>query len=97
MVSITKGYVDLQKSAAKNYFDAVMLFQDFADNRSRYWIDQMKLDENMKAVVNEWRLVCKKGCEDSIKMIDDGFEIMETYLDGLSHQEKEAALEKSAE
>jgi hypothetical protein len=90
MVSIAKGYVDLQRRAANNFLDAVTLFQDFADNRSQYWIDQMNVNEQMKAVVAEWQANFKKGREDSKKMVNDGFNNMETYLEELSHQRKES-------
>ena len=53
MASIAKGVVDLQKRAANSLFDAVTLFQDFADNRSQYWADQMGFDGKMKTVVDE--------------------------------------------
>lgn len=84
MVSITKGCVDLQRRAANNLFDAVTLFQDFADNRSQYWVDQMNVNDKMKAVVDGWRVIFKKGRDDSVKMVNDGFKYMETYLDELS-------------
>jgi hypothetical protein len=73
MAAIAKGYVDLQKRSANNLFDAVALFQDFADNRSQYWADQMGFDGKMKTVVDEWRVVFKKGCEDSLNLVNDGF------------------------
>jgi hypothetical protein len=97
MVSIAKEYVDLQKRAANNLFDAVTLFQDFADNRSQYWADQMSVNGKMKTVVNEWWVVLKKGGEDSIKMVNDGFKNMETFLDELSHQRKESQPTNSPE
>jgi hypothetical protein len=90
MVSIAKEYVDLQKRAANNLFDAVTLFQDFADNRSRYWADQMGVNGKMKTVADEWRVVFRKGREDSIRIVNDGFRSMETYLDDLSHTKKES-------
>jgi hypothetical protein len=90
MVSVAKDYVNLQKRATNNFFDAVKLFQNFADNRSQYWIDQMNLNQQMKNVVAEWRANLKKGREDSIKMVNDGYHNMETYLDELSHQKKES-------
>jgi len=90
MVSITKEYVGLQKRAANNFFEAMTLFQDFADNRTRYWADQMGGNGKMKTVVDEWRIVFKKGREDSIRMVNDGFRNMETYLDELSHPKKGA-------
>jgi hypothetical protein len=83
IVSIVKKSVDLQKRATNNLFDTVTLFQDFADERCKYWVDQMSVDEKMKDVVNEWRMVFKKGREESIKMVNDGFKNMETYLDDL--------------
>jgi hypothetical protein len=92
MVSIAKKYVDLQKLAANNLFDAVTLFQDFAYNQIQYWADQTSVNGKIKTVVNEWRVVFKKGGEDSIKMVNNGFENMETYLDELSHQKKESQL-----
>jgi hypothetical protein len=94
MVSIAKGYVDLQKRATKNYFDAVTLFQDFADNQSRYWIYQINVNEQIKNVVAEWRTNFKKGREDSIKMVNDGFKNIESYLDEFSHQKKESSSQK---
>ena len=97
MVSIAKEYVDLQKRAANNLFDAVTLAQDFADNRSQYWVDQIGVNGKMKTVVDEWRVVFKKGREDSIKMVNDGFKSMETYLDELNHQNKESQPKNSAE
>jgi hypothetical protein len=57
----------------------------------------MNVDEKVKAVMNEWRVVLKKGREDSIRMLNDGYEYMEAYLEGLSLQKKEAASEKEAE
>jgi predicted transcriptional regulator len=97
MIAIVKEYVDLQKRSANNLFDAVRLFQDFADNRNQYWVDQMSVDGKIKTVVDEWRVVFKKGCEDSIKLVNVGFKSMETYLDELSHQEKESQPTNSAE
>ena len=97
MVAIAREYVDLHKRAANNLFDAVTLFQDFADSRSQYWVDQMKIDEKTKAVADEWRLVFRKGREDSIKMVNDGFKCMETYLNGLSRSKKPSQPKKSAE
>ena len=61
MVSIAKEYVDLQKRAANNLFNAVTLFQDFADKRSQYWADQLSVNEKMKRVADQWRMVLKKG------------------------------------
>ena len=84
MVSIAKEYVGLQRRAANNLFDAVTLFQDFADNRSQYWINRMNVNDKMKTVVDEWRVIFKNGRENSIKMVNDGFKYMETYLDELS-------------
>ena len=97
MVAIAKVYVDLQKRATKNLIDAVSLYQDFADNRSKYWIDQMNVDEKMKAVINEWRVVFKKGRENSIKTVNDGFKHWETYLDKLSYPKKEFKSKNKAE
>ena len=88
MVSIAKEYVDLHKRAANNLFDAVTLFQDFADYRSQYWAHQMNVNENMKTVVDEWRVAFKKGREDSIKMVNEGFKYMEAYLDELGHEKE---------
>ncbi|MDJ0810459.1 MAG: hypothetical protein QNJ01_10175 [Desulfobacterales bacterium] len=90
MVSIAKESVDLQKRATSNFFFAVTLVQDFAEKGSQYWIDQMNIDAQMKNVVDEWRANYKKGREDSINMINDGFNYMQTYLDELSHQSKES-------
>jgi hypothetical protein len=97
MVAIVKEYVDLQKRATKNLIDAVSLYQDFADNRSKYWIDQMNINEKMKAVIDQWRIVFKKGREDSIKTVNDGFKHMETYLDELSYPKKESKPKNKAE
>jgi hypothetical protein len=97
MVSIAKEYVDLQKRAANNLFDAVTLFQDFADNRSRYWADQMGVNGKMKTVADEWRVVFRKGREDSIRIVNDGFRSMETYLDDLSHTKKESQPKNTSE
>ena len=90
MVSIVKENVDLQKRATSNFFLAVTLVQDFAEKGSQYWIDQININEQMKNVVDEWRANYKKGREDSINMVNDGFNYMETFLDGLSHQRKES-------
>ena len=97
MASIAKEYVDLQKRAANNIFDAMKLFQDFADHRSRYWASQMGVNGKMKTVVDEWRVIFEKGREDSVKMVNDGFKYMQTYLEGLSHQHMESQPKDSAE
>ncbi len=89
MVSIAKENVDLQKRATSNFFLAVALVQDFAEKGSQYWIDQMNIDEQMKNVIDEWRMNFKKEREDSINMVNDGFHYMETYIDALSRQRKE--------
>jgi hypothetical protein len=52
----------------------VTLFQDFADNRSQYWADQMGFDGKIKTVVDEWRVVFKKGRQDSLNLVNDGFQ-----------------------
>jgi hypothetical protein len=90
MVAIVKEYVDLQKRSANNLFDAVTLFQDFADNRSQYWADQMGFDGQMKTVVDEWRVIFKKGRQDSLNLVNDGFNGVETYLDEWSRQKKDS-------
>jgi hypothetical protein len=97
MASIAKEYVDLQKRAANNLFDAIKIFQNFADHRSQYWASQMGVNGTMKKVVGEWRVVFEKGREDSVKMVNDGFNYMESYLEGLSRQKKESQPEKSAQ
>jgi hypothetical protein len=97
VVSIAKKYLDLQKRASNNFFDAVTLSQDFADDRSRYWADQMGVNGKMKTVVDEWRLVFKKGREDSMRLVNDGFRNMETYLDELNCQKKESPPKNTAE
>ncbi len=90
MVSIVKENVDLQKRATSNFFLAVTLAQEFAEKGGQYWIDQININEQMKNVVDEWRANYKKGREDSINMVNDGFNYMETFLDRLSHQRKES-------
>jgi hypothetical protein len=50
----------------------------------------MNVNEQMKTVVAEWQANFKKGREDSKKMVNDGFNNMETYLEELSHQRKES-------
>ncbi len=90
MVSIAKENVHLQKRATSNFFLAVTLAQEFAEKGGQYWIDQMNIDEQMKNRVDEWRANYKKRREDSINMINDGFNYMETYLDEVSHQGRES-------
>jgi hypothetical protein len=90
MVSIAKEYLNLQKRSANNIFDAVTLYQDFVDIRSQYWTDQINFNGKMRAAVDEWRVFFKKGREDSIKMVNDGFKYMETVLDDLNPPEKKA-------
>ena len=90
MASIAKGVVDLQKRAANSLFDAVTLFQDFADNRSQYWADQMGFDGKMKTVVDEWRVIFKKGRQDSLNLVNDGFNGVETYLEEWRSQKKDS-------
>ncbi len=96
MASIAKEYVDLQKRTANNLFDTIKIFQNFADHRSRYWANQMGVDGTMKKVVDEWRVVFEKGREDSVKMVNDGFNTMESYLEGLSNPKMESKPVKSA-
>jgi hypothetical protein len=90
MATIAKGYIDLQKRSTNNLFDAVALFQDFADNRSQYWADQMGFGGQMKTVVDEWRVIFKKGRQDSLNLVNDGFNGVETYLDEWSRQKKDS-------
>jgi hypothetical protein len=97
MVSIAKEYLNLQKRAANKIFETVNLYQDFFDNRSQYWTDQINFNGKMRATVDEWRLVFKNGREDSIKMVNDGFKYMETVLDDLNLFEKKAELKTNNE
>jgi hypothetical protein len=97
MVSIAKEYLNLQKLAANKIFEAVNLYQDFVDNRSEYWTDQINFNGKMRATVDEWRLLFKNSREDSLKMVNDGFKYMETVLDDLNLPEKKAELKNNNE
>lgn len=97
MASTAKEYIDSQKRAANNFFDVMTLVQDFADKRQQFWAEQMGVNEKMETVVDEWRVVFKKGRDDSIKMVNDGFTSMDKYLDELSHQKNDRMSANNAE
>jgi hypothetical protein len=88
MLSIAKEYLDLQKRATNNFFDAVTLFQDIADKPSQFWIDQMGVNEKVRSVLSEWRLINKKGYEDSRRMANSGFTNVNDYFNGITWPKK---------
>jgi hypothetical protein len=78
--SIAKDFIGLQKLSFNNFVDALIIFQDNAEDTSRRWSKQLGIDQTTREFAEKWRAVFKRGRDDSRKFINDSYTSMENYF-----------------
>ncbi len=83
--SIAKDFISLQKLSFNNFVDALIIFQDNAEDTGRRWSKQFGIDETTKEFAERWRAVFNRGRDDSRKFINDSYTNMENYFKDLEN------------
>lgn len=84
---IAKDYTRLQRQSLNNLFDTLVLFQDHAENASRYWVYQMGVNNNVQAAVDQYLTELKQGRDDARKLINEGLCNVEVYFAGIGSKQ----------
>ncbi len=78
---MAKQMIDLQKTTFDNTFNAMSMVQEQSEKMLNTFLVQATwLPEEGKKAFEEWLKVCKKGCEDFKKTVDEGFKQLEGYF-----------------
>jgi hypothetical protein len=75
-----KQMIDFCKSTFDNSFNTMMMFQEQMERLgTMYWGQMVNLPEEAKKGQTEWTKSYKKNCEDFKKLVDDGFQKLESF------------------
>lgn len=64
----------------------MILFQDQAEMTGRRWVNHVGFDESAQEIVDQWRTIVNKGCDDSRKLFNDSLDGIEDYFSGLKQK-----------
>ena len=84
--SIAKDFVGLQKQSVNSIIDAANIFQDQAERAGRLLAGQLGFNERLQAFADRWRTVLTKRREDTKKLINDNFTLLEDYFAALAQK-----------
>jgi hypothetical protein len=78
---LAKQMIDFQKTAFNHTFDVVMAVQDQSEKISSSWCEKSSIlpDRNKKMML-EWGHVIKQSLKEYKKMVNTGFDTMETFF-----------------
>ena len=72
--------VDFYKTSFDNSFNTMMMLQEQMERLgAMYWGQMLSLPEEAKKDMAEWTKSYKKNCADFKKVVDDGFQKLESY------------------
>jgi hypothetical protein len=78
---LIKQFVDIQKNAFDNGFNAIVALQDQAENMMNSFLEQATwIPEEGKGAIFEWSKMYKKGRDDFKKAVNDGYKKAESFL-----------------
>ena len=75
-----KQMIDFYKTTFDNSFNTMMMFQEQIERLgAMYWGQMINLPEEAKKDLAELTKSCKKNCADFKKVVDDGFQKLESF------------------
>ena len=75
-----KQMLDLYKTSFDNSFSTMMMLQEQMGRMgTMYWGQMVNLPEEANKGLAEWTKSYKKNCEDFKKVVDEGFQKMESF------------------
>jgi len=78
-MSMTKQVLDLQKATFDGMMDSMLMFWDQTERTLNTFMEQaVWVPEEGKRAFNGWIRTNKKGCEDFMNAVADGFNKMES-------------------
>jgi hypothetical protein len=79
---MAKQVIEFQKATFDNTFNVISMIQEQSEKTFNTFLETgtWPLPEEGQKVINEWTQSLKKGREEFKKMMDDGFERIESYL-----------------
>jgi hypothetical protein len=75
-----KQMIDFCQTTFDNSFSAIMMLQEQMERLTNlYWGQMINFPDEAKKGLNEWTKSYKKNCEDFKKMVDAGFNNLESF------------------
>ena len=79
--TMVKQAFDFQKAALDNVYRNLVAMQDQAEKSVSLFLDRVPwMPEESRQIIMEWRNMYKKGRDDLKRVMDDGYDKMESYL-----------------
>jgi gas vesicle protein len=76
-----KQMIDMHKTSLKNGFSTMALLQNQAEKLMKTLVDHTPgISDEGKKVVEQWTDAYKKGLDDLMKAVDDGYEKIEEFI-----------------
>ena len=90
--TMVKQTFDFQKSALDNMYRNLVTVQDQAEKSVSLFLDRIPwMPEESKQIIMEWGTMYKKGRDDLKRVMDDGYDKMESYLVSTAEATQRAA------
>lgn len=95
--TMVKQAVEFQKSTWDSMYQSMVTLQDQAEKTVGSFLDRVPwMPEESKKVALEWGHMYKKGREDLKRVVDDGYDKMESYLVSTAEATEQAARQASS-
>ena len=79
--TIVKQMIDFNKSTFQNSFNAIVMLQDQSEKLLDTFFSQANwVPQDVKKVMGDWIVTCKKGGEEFKKSVDENFSRVEDYF-----------------
>lgn len=90
--TMVKQAFEFQKSTWDSMYQSMVTLQDQAEKSVGLFLDRVPwMPEESKKIVLEWGHMYKKGREDLKRVVDDGYDKMESYLVSTAEATERAA------
>ncbi len=80
--SIARKNAAIQKQACRNLFDALDIFQDYAEQTSWYWAGQVGIEKPVKAALDPYLRASRSGRRNARQLLREGFAGSAAWLAG---------------
>ncbi len=90
--TMVKQAFDFQKAALDNVYRNLVAMQDQAEKSVSLFLDRIPwMPEESRQIIMEWGNMYKKGRDDLKRVMDDGYDKMESYLVSTAEATQRAA------
>ncbi len=92
--TMVKQSFDFQKAALDNMYRNLVTLQDQAEKSVTLFLDRIPwMPEESKQIIMEWGTMYKKGRDDLKRVMDDGYNKMESYIVSTAEATQRAAMQ----